>query len=601
MHRTERYRPHDVVREDRPDGTILLRSCAPLPEAATSTGAWLQQWAKRTPEQVFLAERSGEGWRSVTYAEALQKVRALAASLLGRGVGADAPLAILSGNSVDHGLISLAAQYVGIPAVPLAEQYSLIPDAHGRLVEAIEMVCPAMVFVSDATRFADALSLEALDGIEVVASVTGESGATALGNMLEQDSSGVDAAHARVGPDTVAKILMTSGSTSTPKGVQTTHRMLCANQAQLAHALPFLGTHRPRIVDWLPWNHTFGGSHNFNLMLANGGSLYIDDGKPVKGLFDRTIQNLGLISGTMLFNVPVGYQMLLPALQSDADLRQTVFRDLDMIFYSGASLPQDIWDGLGTMAAEIQGEVPLMTSSWGMTETAPACVLQTEPTVTSGVVGAPLAGVEVKLLPLDGELCELRVKGPNVMKQYLDAPAKTAEAFDEEDFLITGDAMSLIDPDDPNRGLRFEGRISDDFKLATGTWVRATALRAEILACLAPLAADIVLTGHDRREIGLLVFPNREAMAERGYSAGASGGVLLCPELDTEISCRLRGRATTGSSTKVTRALVLADPPSLATGEITAKGNLNYRKILQTRATLVTRLYDSLKDGVTEA
>ena len=464
-----RYRRHDVVREDRADGSILLRSAMPLGPMARSTGAWLRKWADHATDRVFLAERSGDGWRSETYGSAFGKVRALASAFLDRGLTAETPVAILSGNGVDHGVVSLAAQYVGVPVVPFAEQYSLIREAHGRLDEAIRLTLPKVTFVSDAERFASALDLDALAGVEIIAARPGTSNATPLDSLLKSGSTGVDEAHAKVGPDSVAKILMTSGSTSAPKGVLTTHRMLCANQAQLAHSLPFLGAHPPRIVDWLPWNHTFGGSHNFNMILANGGSLYIDDGKPLKGQFDRTIQNLGLVSGTMLFNVPVGYQMLLSALHDDARLRQTVFRDLDMIFYSGASLPQDVWDGLGSIAAEVQGEVPLMTSSWGMTETAPACVLQSELTGGSGVVGVPLPGVEVKLLRQDDDRFELRVRGPNVMPSYLAAPDRTIEAFDDEGFLITGDAMSPVEPDDPNRGLRFEGRLSDDFKLSTGT------------------------------------------------------------------------------------------------------------------------------------
>ena len=288
----------------------------------------------------------------------------------------------------------------------------------------------------------------------------------------------------------------------------TTHRMMCTNQVQLADAMPFLRARPPRIVDWLPWNHVFGGSHNFNMMLANGGSLYIDDGKPVKGLFERTVENLSLITGTLCFNVPVGFSMLLGALRKDAGLRQRFFEDLDMIFYAGASLPQDIWQGFEHMAVETKGEVPLITSSWGLTETAPAMMLQHEPTENSGVVGVPLNGVTAKLIP-DGEMrCEVRVKGPNLMPGYFEAPEKTAEAFDDEGFFITGDAMRFVDPEDINKGMKFDGRISEDFKLLTGTWVRAAQLRIDILAALSPLASDLVVTGADKSEIGVMIFPN---------------------------------------------------------------------------------------------
>ena len=365
---------------------------------------------------------------------------------------------------------------------------------------------------------------------------------------------------------------------------------MCTNQAQLAAGMPFLTHYPPRIVDWLPWNHVFGGSHNFNLMLANGGSLYIDDGKPMKGLFDRTIENLGVITGTAMFNVPIGYQMLVEALRTDKDLRNRVCADLDMIFYAGASLPPDVWAGLEDMAREVKGTLPLMTSSWGLTETAPAVLLQQEEGCVSGRLGVPLPGAEVKLVPAEDRF-EVRVRGPNLMQRYLNDPDKTAAAFDDEGFFLTGDAMSWVDPLDVNKGLRFEGRISDDFKLITGTWVRATALRAEMLSLLAPLAADLVVTGHDRAEVGLLVIPNREALTEAGFSVTDRDGILTCPDVAAEIDRRLATRTIASSSTRITRALMLADPPSLADGEITAKGNLNNAKILKTRAGLVDRLY----------
>lgn len=581
------------MREDRPDGSILLSAGEPLGDVARSVGLWLDFWAESAPERVFLAERSGNGWRTVTYSEALQQVRALGAALLGRGLTAETPILILSGNSIDHGLLALAAQYVGVPVVPLAEQYSLIPAAHGRLIETVEMVRPALVFSSDGNQYGPALALDALATIETVATSPGSSKSTPFTNLLAGDRADVDAAHADVGPDAIAKILMTSGSTSAPKGVLTTHGMLCANQAQVAAGLPFLREYPARIVDWLPWNHTFGGSHNFNMMLANGGSLYIDDGKPLKGMFDRSIENLRLVTGTMLFNVPVGYQMLLSAMQADAGLRRHIFENLDMVFYAGASLPSEVWTGLEEMATEVRGQVPLMTSSWGLTETAPAVLLQQEPGSVSGRIGVPLPGATVKLVPQDDHRFEVRVKGPNVTPGYFNAPDKTAEAFDEEGFFRSGDAMSFVNPADMNAGLRFEGRLSDDFKLTTGTWVRATALRAEVLGCLSPLAADIVITGQDRADVGLLIVPNREAIAALGYSDAGKDGAMTCPLLAADLAVRLTGRRATGTSTRITRALVLGDPPSLAAGEMTAKGNLNNRKILETRAGLVARLYDA--------
>lgn len=603
MKRTTRFRPHKVLREDRPDGSILLRSGYDLGPVADRTGDWLHRWAAEAPGRVFLAERSGAGWRELSYAAALQQVRAVAAALLARGLGPDTPILIMSGNGVDHGILALAGQYAGIPCVPVAEQYSLIHGAHGRLRHAIDLVRPKLAYVVDADHYAEALALDALDGIEVVASRPGASTATPFADLLKGDGGvDVDAAFGAVTPDSVVKILMTSGSTSAPKGVMTTHRMMCANQTMIADSLPFLRERPPCIVDWLPWNHVFGGSHNFNMMLANGGSLYIDDGKPVKGLFERTVENLSMAPCTAVFNVPVGFGMMLNALRRDAALRSHLFADLDMIFYAGASLPQDIWDGFERMAMEVRGEVPLMTSSWGLTETAPATMIQQEPTTRSGVVGVPMTGVTLKLIPDDDMRCEIRVKGPNVMPGYFQAPEKTAQAFDEEGFFITGDAMSFVDIGNIEKGMRFDGRISEDFKLLTGTWVRAAQLRLDMLSCLAPLAADLVITGADKGEIGVMIFPNLAELEAEGFATDAQGGALSDPRLLSEINRRLaeRAREISGSSTRVARAIVLAEPASMAEAEMTAKGNLNFRRVLTRRAGLLERLYAESDPCVTQ-
>lgn len=592
-----KYLSHDVELQTRDDGTLLFSSTHTMGPVVDKTANWLHHWAKTTPKTVFLAERSGADWRRETYVETLQKVRAIAAALLGRGMNESTPILIMSGNGVDHGLLSLAAQYIGVPTVPVAEQYSLITGAHGRLVDVVELLKPAMAYVVDATQYAAALALPALQGVEIVASDIGASTATPFAALLKGDA-GVDieATHAKVGPASIAKILMTSGSTSNPKGVLTTQKMMCVNQTQIADALPFLRTHTPRIVDWLPWNHVFGGSHNFNMMLANGGSLYIDDGKPTKGAFGRTLENLSMITGTIAFNVPVGFSMLLEALKSDDALRGKFFQELDLVFYAGASLPQDVWEGFEEMSHAVQGHVPLMTSSWGLTETAPATMMQHQPVEQSGIVGVPLPGVTVKLIPEDELRFEVRVKGPNVMDGYFQNPEKTAESFDDEGFFITGDAMKFVDPDQPDLGMRFDGRISDDFKLLTGTWVRATNLRAELLASLAPFAAEVVITGHDRTEIGALIFPNMDALDAAGFDKEkTSEGGVNCPDLVAELTKRLTERAVqfSGSSNRISRILVLSDPPSIANGEITAKGNLNFRKILAHREQQLERLYDN--------
>ena len=602
MKRTSNFKPHDVSSEQRSDETLLLRSNAEMGDVVDTSADWLHRWSVEAPERIFLAERSGAGWREETYQSTLQKVRAIAASLLARGMGPDTPILIMSGNGVDHGLLTLAAHYVGVPTAPIAEQYALIPAARERLEHAISLVKPSMAYVVDADKFAHAITIDALAGVEIVASDVGsQSGVTGMDTLLQGDSGvDIDAARGQVTPDSVVKILMTSGSTSAPKGVMTTQRMMCVNQTQIADSLPFLTERPPSVVDWLPWNHVFGGSHNFNMMLANGGSFYIDDGKPLKGLFDRTVENLKMVTGSLVFNVPVGFGMLLQALKSDQDLRQRFFQDLDMIFYAGASLPQDIWQGLEHMALDVKGEVPLMTSSWGLTETAPATMIQQEPTDRSGVIGVPMSGVTLKLVPEQDGRYEVRAKGPNIMPGYYNDPQKTAEAFDGEGYFITGDAMVFVDPDNVNAGMRFDGRISEDFKLLTGTWVRATALRMSLLSHFAPLAADLVMTGQDKSDIGVLIFPNKEAIETAGHALDDVDGMLSDPSLLTALRDRLAAwnEANASSSTRIARAALFAEPASLVDAEITAKGNLNFRKVLQRRSAILDHLYNGSHDAV---
>ena len=367
--------------------------------------------------------------------------------------------------------------------------------------------------------------------------------------------------------------------------------MMCSNQAMIVDALPFLKDRPPRILDWLPWNHVFGGSHNFNMMLANGGSLYIDGGKPVKGLVEKTIDNNRLMNGTMAFNVPVGFAMLRDAMRYDAKLREMYFSDLDMLFYAGASLPQDVWQDLHDMAVEVRGTAPLMNSSWGLTETGPAHMVQHELTDQSGVVGVPMTGGTVKLVPDDGDRWEVRVAGPNIFKRYFQDPEKTAEAFDEEGYFLTGDAMVFLDPEDPNKGMRFDGRIAEDFKLMTGIWVRAANMRLELLPTLAPLVQDVILTGQARDEVGLLIVPSPIAVAS--HDLEDDNGIWRGQALESDIRERLTGFSseTKGASNTIRRVLILSEPPSMAEGEITAKGNLNFRKILARRSDILDRLY----------
>jgi feruloyl-CoA synthase len=587
-----KYRPHKVKREDRADGTILLTSGYEMSGVVETTADWVHRWAADAPERCFLAERSGAGWREVSYAETLAQVRAVAAALVARGMGPETPILIISGNGVDHGILTLAAQYVGVPTVPVAEQYSLIPGAQTQLQYVLGLIDPKMVYAVDGDKFGGSLAMPEMAGRELVVSQNVPQGMTEFADLLKGDASAdVDAARAKVGPDSVVKILMTSGSTSAPKGVMTTQRMMCANQTMIADALPFLRTHPPIIVDWLPWNHVFGGSHNFNMMLANGGSLYIDEGKPVPALIGKSIENNRMVSATMAFNVPVGFAMMRDAMRDDAALRESYFRNLDMLFYAGASLPQDVWRDLSEMALDVRGDVPLMNSSWGLTETAPATLIQHEPTDRSGIVGVPMTGVTIKLIPESDDRFEVRAKGPNIMPGYFKNPEKTAEAFDDEGFFCTGDAMAFVDPDDMNLGLRFDGRISEDFKLMSGTWVRAATLRLELLQEFKGVAQDIVVTGADRNEVGVMIVPPPDLAAK--FDATDDAGALVSDSLRDKIVEILQARADTGvgSAARVVRALVLAEPPSMADGEITAKGNLNFRKILTRRAALLERLY----------
>ena len=589
------YIPHNVLREDREDGSILLSSRVPLGPVVENTGCWLHRWADEAPDRVFIAERSGEGWRELRYRELLQRVRAVAASLLGRGLQAEKPICIISGNSVDHAVLTLAAQYVGVPVVPLAEQYSLVPDAYPRLQYAIETARPALVFAEDEEVYDGALALPFMNGIEKVVGLNASGGATAFSDLLKSDrSANVDGAYRAVGPETLAKIIFTSGSTANPKGVLTTHRMLCVNQAQMIAVMPVIAARPPKILDWLPWNHVFGGSHNFNMMLANGGSLYIDEGKPTKAGFAASVRNIREHAGNLAFNVPIGFAQLVAAMEKDNDLKRAYLGDTDLIFYAAASVTQDIWSALAKFAKEVRGEVPLMFSGWGMSETAPSATQTHQPVDRPGNIGVALPEVTLKLIPDEDGRCELRLKGPNVLKGYYQEPEKSKEAFDEEGFLVTNDAVRFVDPNDANAGLNFDGRISEDFKLMSGTWVRATNIRLDALKHFADIALDVVVTGHDRNELGLLVFPHPGSMNESVLSAGDTGEVFSSDAVRTLIHSRLSALSqhAAGSSTRVVRALVLATPPSMSDGELTAKGSINARKVLTLRKELLERLYD---------
>jgi feruloyl-CoA synthase len=591
-----------VELECRRDGTLLLRSSEPLGRYVRCVGEFLERWGREAPERPFLVERGRDGaWTGVTYAEALRTVRNVAAALLRRGFGADRPVAILSDNNVEAGLLSLAAMHVGVPVAFVSPAYSLQSRDHAKLRNIIAAVRPGLLYVTDAATFEPALRAIAplhealvIERRERTAHSVDRAVSSFAALAVEHDDDAVDTAYAGVTPDTIAKLLFTSGSTGEPKGVVTTQRMLCSNERAKAQLWPFLERTPPVIVDWLPWSHTFGGSHNFNLVLSSGGTLYIDAGRPAPGLIDQTVRNLRDVAPTVYFNVPRGYDMLVTALQRDAALRKNFFSRLQVLFYAAAALPPHLWDALGRLALETLGEPVAMVSAWGSTETAPlatSCYFQAE---QSGVIGLPIPGCELKLVSAGGKL-EVRVKGPHVTPGYWQRPELTAASFDDEGYYRIGDAVRFVDAEHPERGVLFDGRVSEDFKLDSGTWVNVGLLRVQAIAALAPVAQDAVLTGHDRGEIGLLVFPNVAACRElaAGLAADAPLEEVLAHRAVREhvraglAALKARGGGTT---TYATRALLLAEPPSIDAGEITDKGYINQRAVLSRRAANVDAL-----------
>jgi feruloyl-CoA synthase len=560
--------PAEVEVERRADGCVVLRSPRPLPPPARCVTAWLTRWADAAPDRTFVAEREGDGWRALTYRDALDAVRRIGQALLDRGLGPDRPVAILSDNGVDHALLALAAMHVGVPVAPISPAYSLMSKDFGKLAHVMALVRPGLVFAAEPARYAAALA-----AIGATSTSVDELRATTPGPA-------VDRAHAAVDGDRVAKLLFTSGSTGLPKGVINTHRMLTTNQEQLATAWPFVATRPPVLVDWLPWNHTFGGNHDFNLVLRNGGTLYVDGGKPVPGLIETTARNLRAIAPTMYFNVPRGFDLLLPLLEDDAALRDNFFRQLDVVFYAAAALPLNLWRRLEAVAARAGRADVAMLSAWGSTETSPLATSVHFPMAGPGVIGLPVAGCELKLVPSGAKL-EVRVRGPNVTPGYLHQPELTRAAFDDEGFYRIGDAVKLADPTDPSRGVVFDGRVAEDFKLATGTWVHVGAVRTRLIAAGDPVIADAVITGHDRDALGALVFLTPAAAALTPAALAAH----LTAALD-----RLRDEGG-GSSTCPSRLMVMTEPPSSDANEITDKGYLNQRAVLDRRAALVERLH----------
>ena len=588
----------DAVIDRRPDGTIYLRSAQPLGDYHDSIAEPLEYWARVAPDRVYLAQRDQDGnWRKLTYADVLGKVRRIAAALLRRGLSKERPIVILSGNDIEHALLALAAMYAGIPYAPVSPAYSLMSSDFGKLRMIVELLTPGMVFAADGLAFGKALYATVPDDIELVVTRNplGDRPTTMFGDLIgSEDASGVDAARAAVGPDTIAKFLFTSGSTGTPKAVINTHRMLNSNQAMLRGSLAFVNDEPPVIVDWLPWSHTFGSNHNFNLVLVNGGSFYIDDGNPTPPGVPKTARNLRDIAPTIYFNVPKGYEALIPHFRADATLRNNFFSRLNVLFYAGAGLNQATYDEMNDIAVETTGERVIFISSLGSTETAPAALACTFDFGRPGNIGLPCGGVELKLVPNAGKL-EARLRGPHITPGYWRQDSHTQSAFDDEGFYKIGDALKFADPDDPNKGLLFDGRIAEDYKLSTGTWVSVGPLRGRFIDHFAPYARDVVLAGADRDFIGALVFPDIEAcrkLAGLGPDATAAQ-IIAAPTVRLLFAERLFTLAAEakGSSTRVERLILMAEPPSLDKGEATDKGSINQRAVLAVRATLVDELY----------
>ena len=574
--------PPRVLREDLPGGGFILRSPEPLQPFVRCIGEWLEHWAQTTPDAVFLAERDATGgWRQLTYRQTRDAVGRLAQAQLDLNLPADKPVVILSDNSVDHALLILATMHLGRVACTVSSAYCRLTKDFEKIHAILDALDPALVYAVDPGVYGPPVRAWGR-AVPVVFSQNAAAfeGARSFASLLDREESpAVMAAFAAIRPEWPAKYLLTSGSTGVPKVVVNSHRMLCANQKQIAQAWPFLTRHQLRLLDWLPWSHTFGGNHNFNMVLAHGGSLFIDEGRPLPGLIERTVANLRDVRPNFHFNVPRGFDMLLPYLEADEALARDVIENLEGVFYAGAALPQSLWARLEAVVAKVRNRPLWFTSSWGATETAPAVTSVHWRIDRAGCIGLPLPGIELKLLPNGGKL-EIRVRGPNVFSEYRHAPEVTAKAFDEDGYYCIGDAAKLLDETRPERGILFDGRVAEDFKLMSGTWVSVGTLRVRAVSALAPHVADVVVTGHGREEIGLLVFPTPQARA------------LPRAELEAHLRAGLHALQAEGggSSQTPTRALILDEPPSVDAGEITDKGYINQRAVLARRAEAVERL-----------
>ena len=561
--RPVRLGPRDVLVERRADGCTLLRSPHPLGPYPRKITERLDFWAARAPQRVLFAQRDAAGgWRSVTYSQARERARRIGQFLLARGLSAERPLAVLSGNDIEHGLLHLGALYAGVPYAPISPAYSLLSTDFGKLRYIFDLMTPGLVYASDSKAFGKAIDAVVPRNTEVFFTLKEEEASAAL-----------DEAHARVGPDTIAKFLFTSGSTGTPKAVINTQRMWCSNQAMIGAMFAFFQEEPPVIVDWAPWHHTAAGNHDLGLVIHNGGSYYLDEGKPLPGAIEATVRNLREIAPTWYFNVPKGYEALLPYLKEDAELRKNFFSRLKVLWFAAAALPQHVFEEIKELAFRTCGETIPFLTGLGSTETAPYTMGRMWETQDATNMGLPPPGVQMKLVPIEGKL-EMRLKGPHITPGYWRQPGLTAAAFDEEGYYRLGDAFAFADAEKPEQGLLFRGRIAEDFKLATGTWVHVGPLRARFIEHFAPLVRDVVITGEGRSEVGALIF-----------LAGSANRAELQERL------KIFEKQSTGSSNRIARAMALEEPPSLDAGEMTDKGSLNQRAVLARRAALVEELY----------
>ncbi len=592
--RQVRFPPAAVETWHTSDGGLVVRPKHPLGAYPDKLTERLDHWAAHAPDRVFLGERGrGGDWRTATYAQIRASARNIAQALLHRPLSVDRPIAILSGNDIQHATLGLGAMYAGIPFAPISPAYSLVSSDFGKLRLIFEILTPGLVFISAGAPFRKAVEAVLQPDAELVIGGDPAGLSATPFSALETTpaTSAVDRAHAAVGPDTIAKFLFTSGSTGTPKGVINTQRMLCSNQEIVRTMLPFVVDEPPVLCDWLPWNHTFAGNHDFGLVLYNGGSYYIDDGRPVAGAIDATIRNLNDVQPSIYLNVPRGFEMVLPFLRERREFRDRFFEKLRLMYYAGAGLSQPVWDELQELAVESCGQRILMFTGLGSTETGPAALFPYWEEDRAGHVGLPAPGVELKLVPA-GEKTEARLRGPSITPGYWRQPELTRAAFDDEGFYCLGDALQFVDPCDPGKGFIFDGRIAEDFKLATGTWVSVGPLRAKFLAHCAPYLRDIVFAGRDGDYVAALIFPNVEAC--RALAPGGSDREVVRHERVRAKFTKLLqelAQAGTGSSNRVVRALLMEDPPSIDAHEVTDKGSFNQRAVLSNRAALVEELY----------